>query len=343
MKNAYLARLARLFAFRFRKNAGKSAPAEDRTQETPGTPGVSGAARAEGRIFRIWNGLLPLLLGLVFGWLCMVSLEVWLNGYNRRARPAAMVPVFSGTAETLETMNVSSFLTANPFKISPMPVIEDKSETASGDAPVPIVGSLATAVLRGTSPGFVAWMEDQGKLRLVPVGSSFDVYTLEEVSYTEAVFAKDDDHVVKELRYSKQSPAPRPAVASSRPSAGGKAGAASDVAQHVVAADPGTGEEGVIAQTLIASLMENPFDELKKVRLRPAAEEKGLQIQWINRDSILSQLGIQKNDVIRSINGIPLQNMLDITNSMNSLMNSERFDVEVTRGGTSTSLRYVVR
>ncbi|MDR1649880.1 MAG: hypothetical protein LBR71_06425 [Synergistaceae bacterium] len=333
MKNRYL---TRVFSFGFPKFFRKNAPGKEKAQSP------SGAPRAEGRLFRIWSGLLPLLLGLVFGWLCMVSLEVWLNGYNRRARPAVMASVFSGAADNIETMNMSAFLTANPFKVSPMPVPDEASEgTPSADVPVPIVGSLATAVLRGTLPGFAAWMEDEGKQRLVLVGDSFDVYTLEEVVYTEAVFVKDDEHVVKELRYSKQAPASRAAAPS--PRANESAGAAADAGQQVVAADPKTGDEGVIAQTLISSLMENPFDELKKVRLRPASDEKGLQIQWINRDSILSQLGIQKNDVVTSINGIPLQNMMDITNSLSSLMNSERFDVVVTRGGASTSLRYVVR
>jgi type II secretory pathway component PulC len=335
VKNKYL---TRGFSFGLSKFFRKSAPDKEKARNTPDAP------RAEGRFFRIWSGLLPLLLGLVFGWFCMVSLEVWLNGYNRRARPAVMASVVSGTAENIETMNMNAFLTANPFKVSPMPVPEDESESvASEDAPVPIVGSLATAVLRGTLPGFAAWLEDEGKQRLVLVGDSFDVYTLEEVVYTEAVFVKDDEHVVKELRYSKQAPAPRPRVAAASFRANESADGAADVGRQVVAADPKTGDEGVIAQTLIASLMENPFDELKKVRLRPATGEKGLQIQWINRDSVLGQLGIQKNDVVTSINGIPLQNMMDITNSMSSLMNSERFDVVVTRDGSPTSLRYVVR
>jgi type II secretory pathway component PulC len=334
MKNIYY--LLRKFAFRFPKFFRKSAQNAEEAQKP------SDAASAEGRLPRIWKWILPLLLGLVFGWLCMVSLEVWLNGYSRRARPETMVSVFSGTAENSDTMNMNAFLMTNPFKVSPMPVPEDTFEgVSSGDAPVPIVGSLATAILRGTLPGFAAWMEDEGKQMLVLVGDSFDVYTLEEVIYTEAVFIKDDDHVVKELLYSKQAPAPR--TASALPGGNDRPAVTADAGQLVVAANPDAGEPGIVSQVLIDSLMENPFDELKKVRLRPAAEEKGLQIQWINRDSVLSQLGIQKNDVITSINGIPLQKMMDITNSMSSLMNSERFDVVVTRGGSSTSLQYVVR
>ena len=99
----------------------------------------------------------------------------------------------------------------------------------------------------------------------------------------------------------------------------------------------------MISAGLVQQLMENPFDELKNVRLRPKEGEQGLQIQWINKDSILSQLGVQKGDVIRSINGIPFRNMADITNSMNSLMNSDRFDVEVVRDGKPSSLKYVIR
>ena len=68
----------------------------------------------------------------------------------------------------------------------------------------------------------------------------------------------------------------------------------------------------------------------------------GLEIQWIQEDSILSQLGVRKGDVIKSVNGIPFTNMGDIANSINSLMNSERFDVEVTRDRKPTALRYVV-
>ena len=47
--------------------------------------------------------------------------------------------------------------------------------------------------------------------------------------------------------------------------------------------------------------------------------------------------------MIRSINGIAFRNMMDITNSVSSLMNSDRFDVEVMRNGAHTSLQYVVR
>jgi type II secretory pathway component PulC len=295
---------------------------------------VQGTVQREGRLFRLWSWILPLLLGGVFGWFGMVCLEVGLDGYVRRSRPAAASVTASGI-QSPEAASMTAFLKNNPFKITPMVLPEP--EEASADSPEQITGSLAAAVLRWTMPDTGVVLEDQGNQYVVLVNESFDVYTLEEVTYREAVFVKDENRVVKELLYSKEGPALPP------PSAPVASNRAADLGPQVVPADPSNGAAGEINRDMINGLMENPFDELKKVRLRPAADEQGLQIQWINKDSILAQLGVQKGDVIRSINGIAFRNMMDITNSVSSLMNSDRFDVEVMRNGTPTSLQYVVR
>ncbi|MDR1875472.1 MAG: hypothetical protein LBQ90_10740, partial [Synergistaceae bacterium] len=250
------------------------------------------------------------------------------------AVPAADVSLISET----EMMNMNSFLSINPFRISPMPFQNDEDAyTPEGEGEVPITGDLATAVLKWPMTDVGVWIESQGKLHLVLIDESFDVYTLEKVSYRQAFFSRGDERVVKDLLFAAPVPgktvASLPADRSSAPAAMGG---------QVSAAEAG-GKEGTISSELVLRLMENPFDELKNVRLRPKDGEQGLQIQWINKDSILSQLGVRKGDLIRSINGIPFRNMADITNSMNSLMSSERFDVEVVRDGAPTSLKYVVR
>ena len=102
-------------------------------------------------------------------------------------------------------------------------------------------------------------------------------------------------------------------------------------------------QEGQISSEMVNNLVQNPFDELKRIRMRPSEKDGGLEVQWIQNDSLLKRLGVQRGDVIKSVNGIPFTNMGDIANSISSLMNSERFDVEVTRGGKSTPLRYVVK
>ena len=51
----------------------------------------------------------------------------------------------------------------------------------------------------------------------------------------------------------------------------------------VVAAKSGE-QEGQVPSGLVNDLVQNPFDELKKIRLRPMDGEAGLEIQWIQKD-----------------------------------------------------------
>ena len=111
----------------------------------------------------------------------------------------------------------------------------------------------------------------------------------------------------------------------------------------IIASAPG--QEGVIYREVINNLLMNPFDEMKRFRIRPkyiGNESVGIEVQWIQNDSVLTKLGVQKGDVIKSLNGIPLKNMGDITNAINLLMNGTMFDVEVLRGDTPINLVYAV-
>lgn len=307
---------------RLRRNGAGAAGASG----VPSRGGVEG-----GRLYALWLWFLPLLLGLALGWLGAVCLGLVLarSGGAGVSAPDVSAVVSDGTAGRAGLMD--GFLSANPFHISPM-VVTDEPAVKSAD--VVVTGSLATAVLRGTLPRTGAWLEDKGRLRLVLLNTSFDVYTLKWVTYREAVFVKGEERVVKTLLYGEPG---RPAAAMRAPDAP----AANVPVGSVVAARPGE-QEGQVPSGLVNDLVQNPFDELKKIRLRPKDGEAGLEIQWIQDDSILKQLGVQKGDVIKAVNGIPFSNMGDIANSINSLMNSERFDVEVTRDGKPTALRYVV-
>jgi type II secretory pathway component PulC len=296
--------------------------------------------RVEGKFSGLWSWALPLLLGGLSGWFGMVCLEVSLDERSQRARPVSEA-FASVTARNSEAMSMTAFLTNNPFKITPMPVQDEEEESMmNSDAPSPIEGSLAAAVIRWTMPDLGVLLEDRGKQYMVLLETSFDIYTLEKVNYRQAVFRKGEERVVKDLLYSVASAAGAQQASSAPPLTPNKD---AGIAQQVIAANPSKGVRGEISRELINQLMANPFDELKKVRLRPASNEQGLQIQWIDKGSILAQLGVQKDDVIRSINGIPFRNMTDITNSINSLMNSDRFDVEVARSGSPTSMQYAVR
>jgi type II secretory pathway component PulC len=114
---------------------------------------------------------------------------------------------------------------------------------------------------------------------------------------------------------------------------------------NMIAAAP-DGQAGVITQEDLNKLMMNPFEEMRKFRLRPKFEGNepvGIEIQWIQNDSILGKLGVVKGDVLKSVNGIPTKNMDDITKAVNALMNGTRFDVEVIRDNAPINLTYMVR
>ena len=115
---------------------------------------------------------------------------------------------------------------------------------------------------------------------------------------------------------------------------------------RITPANPETVQEGIIGREIIDNLMMNPFDEMKRFRIRPkfiGNEPVGIEVQWIQNDSVLTKLGVQKGDVIKSVNGIPMKNMGDITNGINSIMNATEFNVEILRGNAPIYYRYVVR
>ena len=219
---------------------------------------------------------------------------------------------------------------------NPIPLLQLRSLSLRKD-PHP---TLDDVVLRGTLPGVGGWFEQNNELKLILVGKNIDRFRLASVAYDSAVFRRGRTSITKYITYGPiaqkpkeeaPKPAPKPAPSPEPARQTGNITAATET------------NEGSVPAEMVQSLVQNPFDELKRIRMRPNDKAGGLEVQWIQNDSILKRLGVQRGDVIKSVNGIPFTNMGDIANSINSLMNSERFDVEVTRGGKNTPLRYVVR
>jgi len=304
-------------------------------RESINAPSQSYSSDAEGKFFNLWGWVLPLLLGLTAGWFGMVCLEIWLEGRNARNRPFAAASSIAVYTQDVGADRLVAFLRENPFGVTPMPA--PYTATHVEEIPTQITGSLASAILRGTSPGYMAWMEAQGALRLVMVGDNFGEHTLTEVTPLDATFTYGEERVIKRLIF-----ASRPAPATQQPPrlTAGRGPAAS---AGVVPPNLAQGTLGVVDRNTFNRLLEDPFDELRRLRIRPADTEQGLRVEWIAHDSILSQLGVQENDVIRAINGIVFRNTQDIMNSMNSMMSSDQFVVEVMRNGAPTVLQYMVQ
>lgn len=300
-------------------------------------------AQKGGKIYAAWLLVLPLLVGLVLGRLAGVGLGYGLDmlAGNGGLSDSAVSGAREESASGEKARGLDGFLASNPFHISPEkpPVVEEAPKpVATPKAPETNLDEL---ILRGTVPGIGVWVEYKGTFRSILMRESIERFRLTSVTYREAVFRRGRTTVKKYITYGpveikkpeapKVAEAPKPAPAPTPARTG-----------TVVAAQPG-GQDGEIPSEILNKLVQNPFDEMNRIRLRPNEKVGGFEVQWIQNDSILKSLGVQRGDVIRSVNGIPFTNMGDISNSINSLMNSERFDVEVTRGGNPTALRYVVR
>jgi type II secretory pathway component PulC len=80
---------------------------------------------------------------------------------------------------------------------------------------------------------------------------------------------------------------------------------------------------------------------LSTIRLVPDAQ--GMRIARVRSDNLLAQLGIKQGDLLTGINGIPINSGTDMLNVMKSLLQGNRFDLQMSRGQESGMLRYSVR
>ena len=281
-------------------------------------------ALREGRergFIRLWSWTLPLFLGLTVGWLCMTCFEVWLEGLKGRSHPVAITSDQAISGQEADVDNLAAFLMTNPFRVTPRPG-QSSPEPLVEETRPPVEGAMVGAVLKGTSPGFMAWMDDGGNLRLVRLGESFDGYTLEEVTYIAATFVRDNERVMKEIAYSGGSP-----VLTST-------GRVSYQAERAPIFDDIDTNPHYLG---------NPFEEFNKIRIVPGGAEQGLKVSWLGDESILARIGVEKDDVIREINGKTINSLMDIGHALDSSDDPKIFIVEVTRGDEPATLEYYVR
>jgi len=240
---------------------------------------------------------------------------------------------------------VEDFAAANPFRA-----------TAADPKGRPVEGAGATAEaasfgLVGTLPRVGAWIRDaSGGTLLVLKNQEIQGWRLVAVARDTAILERDRRRVPLFLSWA-QAPETDRLAAAPTPPAGAPPGA-----QPLGALPPGIqpsvdGKEGSMSRELLNKLLMNPYDELSKVRLIPAfaasgdasGAGQGMRVQNIGNDSLLSQLGVKEGDVIQSLNGVPIRNMADVSNAINSLLGGSRMDVSVLRGGKSEDLPYAVR
>ena len=297
------------------------------------------------RVFAAAGFIVPLVLGISAGWLGSIYIEYSVASRSAELKLNVATNASAAQGKRTEGKGLADFLSANPFSISALkevvgkiiitPVSNDNTEAKN---------SFAKASLAWTFPEIGAWVQDNANNRVdfIPIGESFEEYKLTEVLYDRAIFRDEENNDITKFLYLVEAGAgstqanalPQPEEIPQTMASRG-----------IIPATP-DGQQGVISQELIDELMMNPFGELRKVRLRPKFEGNepiGIEVQWTQHDSLLGNLGLARGDVIKSLNGIPMKNMGDIMNSINSLINGKRFDVELLRGNAPINLTYIVR
>ena len=294
-------------------------------------------------VFAAAGFIMPLILGISAGWLGSIFIEYTLAPRRAELKLSMAANIAAAQSAGTEDNGLSNFLSANPFSISAYPAATTEAPVHREEPKVEVRNSFTTSTLTWTIPDIGAFVQDSSnnETEFIAVGDKFESYELTEVLYDRAVFKDEENNNITKFFYLATNenapyvaqtipqPQPEPVVQNN----------------NMIAATP-DGQPGVITQEDLNRLMMNPFEEMRRFRMRPKFEGNepiGIEIQWIQNDSVLGKLGVVKGDVLKSVNGIPMKNMGDITNAVNSLMNGTRFDVEVLRGNAPINLTYMVR
>lgn len=222
-----------------------------------------------------------------------------------------------------------AFISSDPFRTKKEASAEEKREQQT-----------AALSLDGTLSPYAAYLNSGSGPDLVLKGQEYMGFRLVSVSGGEVKIEKDGN--ITELYMSLVSAGgktpPPPAPKTERPSGVWNREPAKPVA-GVEAASPGV--TGSLPRELVDKLLMNPYEEMAKIRMIPS--EQGMKIARIANDSILAAVGVEKNDIIKAVNGVTITNLGDATNAINSMMSGTRFDVTVEREGSPIELKYEVK
>ncbi len=296
------------------------------------------------RFVAFWGGLL--FAGLLMGWGGARIFELLLEKNTARLwDPFSYQGDLSYSSQGSSELSpgMRSFLDRSPFGVAsrkeapPEQVQDQKRESPRAQA-------LEDLRITGTVTGICALAESsQGQL-LLRQGETFRGFLVAIITSDGVYFDPQDggDPVIKSLLFGAKGAKISRTAPPKKPEAPPKA--VSSARQDITPAAPGSA--GRVSRNLVNSLLMNPFDELKKVRLQPKHVEgkpQGLEVAYIEKDSILATLGVRQGDVVQGLNGIRINHMGDVANAINSLMGGKRFDVTVIREGKQEMLSYQVQ
>jgi type II secretion system protein C len=237
-------------------------------------------------------------------------------------------------------LTLREFVGGDPFRVNPpkteetpQPVKEEKREITAAE-----LFELEKIRLTGTMPDISVWVEEDGKQFVVLKGQTLKGYEVAIIEDDRIILENASNTLTVYLRYSIK---PDPKRAASRAS-----GPPPPLPAMTTMSAARPGMQGAVSRELVNQLLMDPLEEMNKFRMRPkfdGGEAQGVEVQWLHNSSVLASLGVQKGDVVQSVNGVEIKNMGDVVNVVNSLMSSNTFDVQVIRNGKQEMLNYNIK
>jgi len=114
-------------------------------------------------------------------------------------------------------------------------------------------------------------------------------------------------------------------------------------AEQIVPSDPVMIAVGEVSMSRLER-WEGDWDVIRRSRFRLVDGGPDFRVEVISSDHILAILGVQQNDVVRSINGISLlKDIENFSHSWRSMMDGDQIVTEVIRDGALVLLRVDVK
>lgn len=101
-----------------------------------------------------------------------------------------------------------------------------------------------------------------------------------------------------------------------------------------------------VSRSLLNKVLENQAALMSQARVVPQEEggrTTGVKVYGIRRNSLLSRLGVQNGDVLRTINGYNLTSPDSALEAYTRLRSAEQLTIQMMRRGTPTNVNYSIR
>jgi general secretion pathway protein C len=109
---------------------------------------------------------------------------------------------------------------------------------------------------------------------------------------------------------------------------------------------PAAGEQVVVDAQALKRSPKGALQLLSEIRMRPHVENgrrEGLEVAWIQPDSVFGKFGLNQGDVVRQVDGRPVNSLDEMVSLYKRLEAGGRVSLVVTRQGETRTLTYSLK